>query len=284
MAGNIALQRDGVAAFRVPEGCADAINAYLNWRAPRAQICDGGHLDPVRKLLADAGEGAIDSARAANVFSALGIVSARHVKVSVEAAVEGFDLPPSLAFPVAVKILSPDIRHKTEAGGVALDVSGNDELRAACKRILASVKDYKPDARLTGLQIEMMEKGLAEAIIGYRRDPCVGPVVMVGAGGVLAEIYRDVSVRTAPVDLPTACEMIEEVRAFAPLRGYRELPLGDLDALARALMAVSQLALLNTPGVREAEINPILVKPKGQGVIAVDGVLILADKQSGPRE
>ena len=107
---------------------------------------------------------------------------------------------------------------------------------------------------------------------------------MVGASGVLAEIYRDVSVRTAPVDLPTAREMIEEVRAFAQLRGYREFPLGDLDALARALMAVSQLVLRNMPCVQEAEVNRILVKSKGKGVIAVDGGLFLADAQSAPPE
>jgi hypothetical protein len=121
-----------------------------------------------------------------------------------------------------------------------------------------------------------MEKGLAEVILGYRRDPQVGPVVVLGVGGVLAEIYRDFAVRLAPVSAAEATGMIEEVKGLAVIRGYRGMPRGDTAALARAVAAFSQLAHLE-PRVAEAEINPLIVKAEGQGVVAVDGLLVLAD-------
>ncbi len=113
-------------------------------------------------------------------------------------------------------------------------------------------------------------------LIGYRVDPDVGPLVMVAAGGVLAEIYRDRSLRLAPVDLATAHEMIGEVAALKALAGYRGKPPGDLDALANALVALSQLAVMDGPAVAEAEVNPLMVRAKGQGVVAVDALVKLA--------
>ena len=112
-------------------------------------------------------------------------------------------------------------------------------------------------------------------LIGFRRDPDVGPVVVLAAGGVLAEIYRDRSVRTAPVDLAQARSMIGEVRGLAVASGFRGAPRGDLEALARAVVAVSQLAT-SVPSVVEAEANPVLVLAEGDGVVAVDAVVTVA--------
>src|SRR3546814_16939779 len=111
-----------------------------------------------------------------------------------------------------------------------------------------------------------MEKGLAEVLIGYRVDPLVGPIVVLGVGGVLSEIYRDVALRLAPVSAETARDMIAEVRGLAPIRGYRGMPEGDLDALAAAVVALSHLARLEAVRVAEAEVTPLIVKPKGEGV------------------
>ena len=119
-----------------------------------------------------------------------------------------------------------------------------------------------------------MITGVGEALVGYRVDRDVGPLIMVAAGGVFTEIYRDRSLRLAPVDLDTAREMIAEVRGFALLSGYRGKPAGDLDALAQAIVALSRLAL--DAAVLEAEINPLIVRPAGQGVLAVDAVVRLA--------
>ena len=118
-----------------------------------------------------------------------------------------------------------------------------------------------------------METGLAEAIVGYRDDPVVGPLVMVGAGGILAELYNDVVVRVAPVGEAGALEMIAQVKGFAPLRGYRGQPSGDLAALARTVVALSRLALLAGRPVREAEANPVIVK--AAGAVAVDALVVL---------
>jgi succinyl-CoA synthetase beta subunit len=122
--------------------------------------------------------------------------------------------------------------------------------------------------------VQPMIAGVGEALIGYRVDRDVGPLVMVAAGGVFTEIYRDRSLRMAPVDLDTARDMIAEVRGLKVLAGYRGKPAGDLDALARAIVAISRLALDGT--VAEAEINPLIVRPAGQGVIAVDALAKLA--------
>jgi hypothetical protein len=112
-------------------------------------------------------------------------------------------------------------------------------------------------------------------ILGYKRDPQVGPVVVLGVGGVLAEIYRDLALRLAPVTEEEAARMIEDVKGLAAIRGYRGLPRGDIAALARAVAAFSGLAHLER--VAEAEVNPLIVKPEGEGVVAVDGLLVLSD-------
>jgi acyl-CoA synthetase (NDP forming) len=127
--------------------------------------------------------------------------------------------------------------------------------------------------------VQPMMVGLGEVLIGYRADADVGPLVMLAAGGVLAEIHRDRSLRLAPVDLAGAKAMIGEVAALKALAGYRGRPAGDLDALAQALVALSRLAVHDGPAVAEAEINPLIVHENGQGVVAVDALVRLgADK------
>ncbi|MBV9189386.1 MAG: acetate--CoA ligase family protein, partial [Betaproteobacteria bacterium] len=120
------------------------------------------------------------------------------------------------------------------------------------------------------LLVQRMERGLAEAIVGYRRDPIVGPLVLVGAGGTLAELYKDFAIALAPVSEAEALALIERVAGLAIVRGYRNLPRGDLNALARAVAALSRLAGTD---VQEAEINPLIVK--ADGVVAVDARLVL---------
>jgi succinyl-CoA synthetase beta subunit len=177
---------------------------------------------------------------------------------------------PALPFdyPVAVKALSADIAHKSDVGGVVLNVKDGDALLVAARRIAKSTKADR-------VLVQPMMPGLGEVLIGYRVDRDVGPLVMVAAGGVLAEIYRDRSLRLAPADLATAHEMIGEVAALRALSGYRGKPPGDLDALAKALVALSQLAVMDGT-VAEAEVNPLVVRGKGEGVVAVDALVRLA--------
>ena len=155
---------------------------------------------------------------------------------------------------------------------------GARALAAAARGILARVRAKHRRARIDGILVQRMERGLAEVILGFKHDPQVGPIVMLGAGGVLAEIYRDFALRLAPVDIATANDMIAEVKGLAVIRGYRGLPRGDCAALARAVSAFSQLAYV--PRVAEAEVNPLLVKGKGEGVVAVDGLLVRRDNRA----
>jgi acyl-CoA synthetase (NDP forming) len=180
-----------------------------------------------------------------------------------------------LDYPVVAKILSADIAHKSEVGGVKVGLSDAAALKVAVTSLLADVPKKAPGARIDGVVVQEMIKGLGEAIVGFRRDPRVGPVVAVGVGGILAEVYGDVAVRPAPVDLASARAMIAEVKGFAPLRGFRGLPEGDLDALAGIVVAVSQLAVAEGPAITEAEINPVIVRAKGAGAVAVDGLVVL---------
>jgi succinyl-CoA synthetase beta subunit len=144
------------------------------------------------------------------------------------------------------------------------------------RRMLDEARSRFPDARAQGVLVQHMERGLAEVIVGYRRDPEVGAIVLLGMGGVTAEITKSIAVRIAPVTLATASEMIEEVRELAVLRGYRNLPRGDIEALARAIRAMSRLAHVEARTVAEAEINPLIVKEEGRGVVAVDGLVVFA--------
>uniref|UniRef100_UPI001F3B3534 acetate--CoA ligase family protein n=1 Tax=Falsiroseomonas oryziterrae TaxID=2911368 RepID=UPI001F3B3534 len=251
------LAEAGLAAFRTPEGAADAIAAFCAWRAPR----ESASLPTPALTIPDAP----DEADARALFATLGLAS--------DAAVmRGDDPPEGLRYPVAAKILSPDIAHKTEVGGVALNIPDAAALRATSAAMRARVAAAAPEARITGILVQPMAKGLAEVILGFRRDPEVGPVVLLGAGGVLSELHRDIALRLAPLDEAEARGMIAEVRALVPLTGWRNLPPGDLDALARAVVAVSRLAGLD--GVAEAEINPLIVHGEGQGVTLADAWVV----------
>jgi hypothetical protein len=123
--------------------------------------------------------------------------------------------------------------------------------------------------------VQKMESGLAEAIVGYRDDPLVGPVVLVGAGGVLAEVYKDYALRVAPVSVEEAEEMIADVQGLAVIRGYRNLPRGDVRALAQVVSSMSRLALVAGRPVAEAECNPVIVKPSG--AVAVDSLIVMKE-------
>jgi hypothetical protein len=193
------------------------------------------------------------------VFAALGL---RDTARSINA-----EAPPAdLVYPVALKAASATIAHKTEAGAVALNIADAAGLRTAADGMKARL-----GTQISGFIAQPMAKGVGEAILGYRRDPLVGPIVALGAGGVLAEIYRDVVLRLAPVTETEAMEMIDLVKGLAPARGYRSMPKGDLSALAHAVAAFSRLAAI--PDVTEAEINPLIILPEGQGVVMADALI-----------
>ncbi len=257
------LAEQGIAAFRTPEACADALACFFRWRAPRHQEARAASVAmPAATLKKNP-----DEADALALFAALG------VPVVAGATAVAPDFQHDIAYPVAAKVRSSGIAHKTEAGGVLLGIANHAEFVVRVPAMLRAVADAVPQARIAGVLVQHMEKGLAEVIVGYRHDAMVGPVIMVGGGGTLAEIYRDYALSIAPVNEEEALAMIGQVKALALIRGYRGLPPGDTAALARAVAAFSRLALLPGQPVAEAEINPLIVRR--DGVVAVDGLLVM---------
>lgn len=178
------------------------------------------------------------------------------------------------AGPVVLKVVSPDILHKSDVGGVKLNLSGEDAVRHGHAAILDSVRTHCPTARIDGVLVAPMAPKGVECIVGMHSDPVFGPVVMFGLGGVFVEVLKDVSFRLAPFDHAQALSMIREIKGYALLQGARGAPPCDINALANALVALSRFADARREDFSSVEINPLLALPDGQGVLALDAVLI----------
>jgi acyl-CoA synthetase (NDP forming) len=258
------LAAAGVPSFRTPEACADAVAAALKRRPPLP-------VTALPTLAALPGSGRmLDELEAYALLDRMGIARAPSVALAVDGA-EAPLLP--FPYPVAVKALSADIAHKSDLGGVALGVRDAMELLQTMARIRDDVAARSLRTQIKRVLVQPMVSGLGEVLVGYRYDRDVGPLIMLAAGGITAEIHRDRALRLAPIDIDTAQEMIEEVRALQLLRGYRGRRPGDLDALAQAVVALSRLALLDDVAIAEAEINPLIVRE--DGVVAVDALVRL---------
>lgn len=260
MASLSLLQQAGIPAFRTPESCADALSVFF-----QKQI-DAPPVIPATSWPADLPkQGLLTEYEAGQVFKTLGVQTAQAQLISVDATTH------SVPYPVVVKVSSREIPHKTEAGGVKVGLLHASEFEGAVQDIQRNVKAYAPHARIDGFLVQAMESRLLELILGYRNDPLVGPTIILGAGGITAELSPDFAIRLAPVSLEQAHAMIEEVRITKLIRGFRGLPKGDCEALAHAVVAFSKLAALKGVNVLEAEINPLFVQ--ANKVLAVDGLV-----------
>ena len=178
-----------------------------------------------------------------------------------------------LSGPAALKLVSPDILHKSEIGGVMLNVTA-DGAADAYERLLDRAMRHKPEANIEGVVVAPMIDGGVETILGVKRDPAFGPVVVFGLGGVFVEVLQDVTRRIAPFGVAEAHEMIREVKGYPLLEGVRGGDVADLDALAEALSRLSVFAYENRDRVDSIDINPFLVLPKGQSAVAVDALIV----------
>ncbi|HYP71278.1 MAG TPA: acetate--CoA ligase family protein, partial [Variovorax sp.] len=180
-----------------------------------------------------------------------------------------------LGYPVAVKILSADIAHKTEAGGVRLNIADAHALRTACDQVLDAARRYAPQARIDGVLVQPMAKaGVAELIAGVTHDPVFGPTLTLGLGGVLTELYRDASHRLLPVDAAMANEMLRSLKAWPLLDGFRGRPLADVASVCANVAALSAAANALGEQAQEIEINPLHVRAAGEGAVALDALVI----------
>ena len=263
------LEAAGIPGFRTVEACAETIALLLE--EPMVAPVPVASLPPALcdRLANQSGE-ILDEVASGTVFGELGLRRPAHVYVR-----PGASIPDSLPFPypVVAKLISPDLPHKTEAGAVTLGISSHAHLIAAVEAMHTAASAFHPGYRPGGVLIQETCRGVGEAVIGLTRDALVGPVVTVGVGGIMTEIYRDVAVRPAPTCLTDAVAMIAEVRGFRMLSGYRNRPPGDLEALAHAVVAISSLAGIDK--IEEAEVNPVLVQERGSGVVLLDALIRL---------
>lgn len=177
-----------------------------------------------------------------------------------------------IGYPVVLKITSPEIIHKSDAGGVLVNLKTPQEVENGYKKIIENAKKYNPAAHIVGVLVQEMAPQSTETIVGAIKDPQFGQTVMFGLGGIFVELLKDVSFRVAPLTTDDAKEMITQLKAYPLLKGFRNTPPADIDALANVLIAVSKL-VMDHPEIKELDLNPVLAYQKGAKT--VDARIIL---------
>ncbi len=268
------LESHGVPCILAPGRTVDALAALNGFAAKKrefeARRARGGKRAIAPQKLDPQGSGTLGERASKALLQAYGIPVTGEKLLAPE-AVEKLAAAP-LPFPLAVKIESADIPHKTEAGVIRLNVTSLDGLKQAAREVLAAARAYKADARIDGILVQQMATG-EEVIAGAVNDPHFGPLIAVGLGGVFTEIMHDVTHRYAPFDAETAKAMIHEIRGVKLLQGYRGRPACDIDALADALSRLSLLAADHAGRIAEIDINPLFVN--ASGVVAADALVVL---------
>jgi acetyltransferase len=279
----------GIPTFDTPEEAVRGFMQIVQYRRNQQllmQVPPANHVDlvpdpaasrdTVKKViqlaLAD-GRDLLSEPESKVVLAAFGIpVVETRIVASVEEAVR---VSSEIGFPVAIKILSPDISHKTDVGGVALDIETADAVRAAAEGMNRRVARMRPDARLEGFAVQAMARRpeAQELIIGLTTDPVFGPVILFGAGGIAVELTADHAIGLPPLNMVLARDMISRTRVARLLGGYRGRPPADIDAISRALVQVAQLAI-DMPEIVELDINPLLADSRG--VLALDARIRIA--------
>ena len=177
-----------------------------------------------------------------------------------------------IGFPIVLKIVSPDIIHKTEAGAVIVNLRNGAEVEKGYSKIIENAKNFSPNVQIVGVLVQEMAPQSTEVIVGAIKDPQFGQTVMFGLGGIFVELLKDVTFRVVPITSEDAEEMIERLKAFPLLNGYRNMPPADIDSLADILCNVSRLVMEHTE-IKEIDLNPIMAYPKGAKT--VDARIIL---------
>jgi acyl-CoA synthetase (NDP forming) len=260
----------GFLIFEDPNRAIAAVAALVKLRAGFAKPRMTLQVKPAdAKTLAS---GPINEAEAKRLLGAAGVPFAPELAAATrDAAVTAAE---GLGYPIVLKVLSPDITHKSEAGGVVLGLRNAGEVARGFDAMMTRVREYAPQARIDGALVARMIEGGVETVIGIKRDPVFGPVVLFGLGGVYVEVLKDVTLRLAPIDHAAAKEMIREIKGYPLLAGARGRPPADLDALADVMVAMSRFGAAHADRVASVEINPFIALPTGG--VAVDA-LILTD-------
>ncbi|HET7157668.1 MAG TPA: acetate--CoA ligase family protein, partial [Burkholderiales bacterium] len=256
-----------------PVRLARAASVLADYAASRERS-SGSVLQVAAKIEMPSTLGALDEAASKHLLACAGVPVTRDVVLPVHNGIP-VAVPTGIQFPVAVKVLSADIAHKSDIGGVALDIRDQTALKSTAQGVVDNALRAQPTAHIDGVLVCEMIPDAIEVIVGMVNDSVFGPVVLLGMGGVLAEAMRDVTYRVAPFDVREAQRMIGELRAARIFGGFRGRPACDVDALAAALCTISIFAWQHRERIAELDINPLMVRPAGKGVVAADALVVL---------
>jgi len=188
---------------------------------------------------------------------------------------EAVKIAGGIGYPVALKAISGQVSHKTEANAIRLGVKSDSDLVKAYGEVVQNLKTYDPKAEVAGVLIQEMMKDGTEVIVGTTRDPQFGPVILFGLGGIFVEVLKDVSLRVLPITKYDAEEMVREIKGYKVLEGFRGKPRADLGAIIDILLKVSKLATEMEGSVSELDLNPVIVLPEGKGAKVVDARFVV---------
>ena len=275
------LQRAKVPHYILPETMCRAFATALRFKGElekthsAARVFDDVDTDKARSVLkaaADAGRDHLPVEEAMEVLAAYGLpmVPGELAASADEAAAAG----EKLGFPVVMKIASAEVVHKVDVGGVAVGIADSDAAKAAYESIVASVKKHQPEAKIKGVTVQKMIGGAEEVILGIKRDPSFGPVVMFGLGGTFVEIFQDVVFRVAPIETTSVARMVREIKGWPLLSGARGRTPRDVAKVEECIERISQLAV-DCPEIKELDMNPLFVLDEGQGAVVVDARIML---------
>lgn len=272
------LVAQGHAVYRDTMPCLKALRAAMRYGEFRSRLGraapvrpSGIEMDEAREILSGA-KGTLGEHLCKELLVCYGLPVTR--EFLAKTADDAARLARGLGQPVALKIQSPDIPHKTEARAIRLGVAGDEAVRSAYQEVLEAARAYRPEARIEGVLVqEMVDEG-HEVLVGVSRDPTFGPVLTVGLGGIYAEVLNDVAFRLPSIDLEESLAMLQELRTYPLLAGVRGRPPADIGALARSIERISWLAVDLADLVTELDINPLRVLAEGQGVRVVDALVV----------
>ncbi len=273
------LEKNGIYCPSFAADAGRAVGLFTDFALKRQKYLSRSDIPEARPVVKQTLEfghhtGALAEHVSKQCLARYGIPSTKEVLLSLE-AIRALTASP-VSFPVAVKLASPDIPHKTEADAVRLGVKSLEELKAAAQAVTAGGRKHAPNARIDGISVQEMASGV-EMIAGAVNDPHFGPYVMVGLGGVLTEVLHDVAHRFAPVTAADAREMLTQLKGAKILEGYRGAPPLDVDAVVDVLVRLSWLIHDHRERVAEIDINPLFVRARGQGVVAADALVVLRE-------
>ena len=280
-AGLPRLKAAQVPVFYVPDKLALGLRSLLDyhqWRDRRlvegfgnAPAMSGRQQEAISRLT-ELGRATFSEHESKELVAAWGIpITNEATADSAEAAVAAAE---GIGYPVALKVDSPDILHKTEAGVIRLGLTDAAQVRAAYDAVMSNAAAAVPGGAINGVLVQEMVAGGVETIVGVSYDAQLGPVLLFGTGGVMVEVYNDVALRLCPVTRPEALEMINQVKGSRLLYGFRGAPPADVEALADALVQISHLAVNLEGTLSELDINPLMALPQGQGVKAADALAV----------